>query len=220
MSVLDALLRRTPRADAPVWAVAGHMRSGTTMMMRALEAGGMRVDRAPVGEDAAPNGDTPRDDYELSRAQLRQGWDEWGAGELHLGDTLPAGRFPNAHRGRLIKIPCGAARYCDPVPGGYRVVFIHRNPVDILRSEYDRWGYSTHSVELIEQAVARELAVWRNRDDCEVQLVEVRYEEVLRSPFAAFVQLRTNGWPIDPRKAARIVDPQRPLRRMEAARAG
>lgn len=198
-------LRRRWNRNRPVYVVGGFMRSGTTMLMQALEAGGLTVDRAPDGD--------LHDDYELSADQRRQGWEpEHYSGEIRVGDALPSGRFPTLHRGHLIKCLAGMARYCDPQPGGYVVVYIHREPKAINASMLARWGQS-YAESAITKSVEADVNMWRNRDDCPVRLLEVWYDDVLADPKAVMLQLRALGFPIrHVNRAARVIDPQRGTR--------
>lgn len=193
--MIDRLRARWNR-NRPVYAVGGFMRSGTTMMMQALEAGGLVVDRAPVG-------DASRDDYELSAAQMRAGW-ELQLGSIEVGDALPSGRFPSAHRGHLIKLPAGAGRYCDPQPGGYVVVYMRRSAEAIIASQMARWGRA-NSAEDIERITERDLAMWLDRGDCPVRVIEVEYDDVVADPMGSMQRIAAFGLPINPKRAAKIV---------------
>jgi len=196
--LLGRFFRRT---EQPVYVVAGFKRSGTTMLMQALEAGGVPVDRAPQGDENRPY-------YELSRVQRKAGWADLEV----VGDTeLPIGqRFPFAHRGRLIKTLTGMARYLDPMPKGYVVVFIHRDADAINASAQREFGY-TYSADNIDRQVTADLLVWRTRNDCDVRLIEVAYDDVLADPLGTIRALKRHGFPIrHVNRAARVIDTNRP----------
>ena len=187
--------------ERPVYVVAGFRRSGTTMLMQALEAGGVRVDIAPAG---APD----REYYELSHDQRAHGWPDYEHPER---TELPyTERFPVAHKGRAIKCLSGMAQYLAPIPAGYVVVFIHRSPDAISRSAAVKWGYGFRADD-IARSVAADLLVWRDRTDCPVTLVELDYDDVLRDPIAAMQQLQAAGFPIrHVNRAAKVIDGNRP----------
>lgn len=189
--------RRKPQ---PVYVVAGFRRSGTTMLMQALEAGGMKVDRAPEGHEE-------RDDYELSHAQRAQGW---YSERDEIYEESPIGeRFPSRHRGRLIKCLVPMARYCDPIPEGYVVAFVTRSTVDVNRSATKRYGLPFRP-EDIERQVELDQRIWTTRDDCPVAFTTVDYDSVVRDPLWNMQRLKESGFPINPKRAARIVrQPQR-----------
>lgn len=195
---------RVDTTRTPVYVAAGHMRAGTTMLMQMLEAGGLTVDRAPAGDPA-------RQDYELSKAQLRGGWADY---DLAGSFDLPVGqRFPATHAGHAIKMPCGSARYADTLPGGYVVAFMHRGAAAIIASQIARWGTGSRP-EDVEAAVAAECKVWGSRTDSPIRIVHLQYDEVLASPSLAVELLIRSGFPLrHPKRAAAVVDPLRATRR-------
>lgn len=181
----------------PVYVTAGFQRSGTTAMMEALEAGGMIADRAPEG-------DPSRQYYELSHAQKNHGWySEIGPGteELPIGE-----RFPINHRGHVIKCLTGSAKYLDKQPNGIKVVFMRRAYEEISESS-NRFRGMPFNATNVEKSVAKELIQWQQRPD--VELIEVWYDRLVREPRWVFEMLKEHGWPINPKKAARIIDPEK-----------
>lgn len=182
------------RSPQPVYVVGGFYRSGTTMMMQALEAGGLKADRAPKG-------DPLRDLYELDMRQKSYGW----YSETDETDDLPIGeRFPAQHRGHVIKALIGSAKYMDIQPAGTKVVFMLRDPREIRESSGKFFGHP-YRIADIERAIRDELNRWRMRSDTE--LIEMNYTDVLANPELAFSILKQCGWPINVKKAARVVDP-------------
>src|SRR5438034_10843117 len=108
--------RRPPNPPDPTsgpvtYVVSGHPRTGTSMMMHALTAGGLVPSFSPeVDRGAKVVGDyvqNPNGFFELSAAEQRDPW------------------FPRRHAGRLIK-----SQYRQLVglaPGQYKVVFMMRH---------------------------------------------------------------------------------------------
>lgn len=174
--------------------VAGHPRSGTSMMMHALAQGGLEPAYSPEWDARAsnPNGYTqnPNGFYELDIKEQRHPW------------------FPMPHWGKLIKV-----QYLQLVglaPGRYRVVFMIRHPREI-RMSYLALG----------QASARQGLDWVTEEDyyplmkrfmaaaamrADMQVLEVRYSDVLADPLAAFERIRDFGFPIDPVQSAGTID--------------
>jgi sulfotransferase family protein len=177
------------------YVVAGHPRSGTSMMMRALAEGGLSADYSAALDGLAANENgyiqNPNGFYELSLEDQMHPW------------------FPMRHWGRLIKV-----QYIQLVglaPGRYRVVFMMRHPREI-RLSYQAQGEATARQRLgwvreedYEPLMRRFMAAAALRAD--MQVLEVRYADVLADPRSAFERIRDFGFPIDPVRSARTIDP-------------
>lgn len=99
-----------------VTVVSGLPRSGTSMMMKMLEAGGLEVLSDGIRK---PDHDNPRGYYEYERVKkLRNGDDAW------LVDA----------RGKVVKVISELLRYLAP-EHAYRVVFMRRNMDEVLASQ-------------------------------------------------------------------------------------
>lgn len=178
----------------PVYIVGGFMRSGTSMMMRAMEAGGM---------DAC---------YRLSRDEMKNRFADvhydpnvGGLYELERADYLKPD-FPRGYEGKLIKaLRMGPARM-SVMPGGLRVLFMRRDAEEIRQSCMAFFGSADWAVESIESQVRQSLEAIRNRRDTE--LMEVPYRAVVESPVEWFTRIREFGFPIDVEKAAAVVSDQ------------
>ena len=107
-----------------IYIVSGFMRSGTSMMMRVLEAGGLEVAKEDQrtremnerwGDVAGPNAYVPNDDYY----------------EMVVEPYLnPA--FPQDFKYKLVKVIYGGLVKLPVYAGGYRVIFMRR-PLKIFR---------------------------------------------------------------------------------------
>jgi 16S rRNA G1207 methylase RsmC len=115
-SFLHKLYRRL-RYGQPLIVVSGLPRSGTSMVMQMLEAGGVEI-VADFARAADP--DNPEGYYELERVKdLDRGRETaWLAGI----------------RGKAVKIVSHYLRYL-PHTNNYRVIFVHRNLDEILASQ-------------------------------------------------------------------------------------
>jgi len=101
----------------PVIVVSGLPRSGTSMMMKMLEAGGV-----PVWMDGirTPDDQNPKGYYELERVkQLDKGMDR---------------SWVRAGRGRVVKVISSLLEHL-PAENNYQVVFMNRDIQEVLKSQ-------------------------------------------------------------------------------------
>lgn len=177
---------------AVIYLVSGFMRSGTSMMMRALEAGGLTVAKdtkrteamnARWGEVDKPNAYLPNDDYYEMLT------------EPHLNP-----RFPAAYDGKLVKVMYGGV---IKLPlWEYRAVFMRRPANDIKLSMLAAFD-DTSAIcwrENFDSQMQRIVSILRDRRSF-LSVDEVWYDDVLADPRKVLASL---DWPIDAEKAARI----------------
>ena len=114
--ILRKLLGKSTPSNTPVVIVSGLPRSGTSMMMKMLEAGGL-----PVLSDfeRTADVDNPEGYYEFERVKA-----------LDKGDTA---WVSHAH-GKVVKV---ISALLEHLPPGhiYRVVFMHRRIEEVLASQ-------------------------------------------------------------------------------------
>lgn len=186
-----------------IYIVSGFMRSGTSMMMRAMEAGGMQAvySKARDTEMNARWGEAdgsyvPNDSYyELAAEDYR------------------GPEFPGQYEGKLIKCLIGGALRL-PV-GECRVVVMRRPAREIALSLRAFFGSVPAQVERegFDEQMARSIEILRDRRSF-LTVDEVWYGDVIANPAAVLGKL---NWPIDIDKAARI--PSRKQARFSDARA-
>jgi hypothetical protein len=103
--------------DQTNYIASGIERSGTSLLMQILEAGGV-----PMAYDTAsrpPDDNNPRGYFELEGGKIIS--------------RLMNGTFPLAdHRGRFIKITAFGLKYLPP--GKYRIIYTERNIDEVLDS--------------------------------------------------------------------------------------
>jgi len=189
-------LYRRIRYGQPIVVVSGLPRSGTSMAMKMLEAGGLGV--VTDGLRAADE-DNPKGYYEDERVKdlYREGDKTW------LRDS----------RGKVIKIISFLLKSL-PADNNYKVLFMHRNLKEIVASQNKmlaRRGEKNdtpdeRAVALLDEQV-RDARFFLRRPQFDV--MEMNYREILDAPgpvavkMAAFV-----GGPLDVQKMTQVVDVQ------------
>ena len=189
-------LYRRIRYGKPIVVVSGLPRSGTSMAMKMLEAGGLRV--VTDGRRSADE-DNPRGYYEDERVM-----------DLHRhGDKA----WVREARGKVIKIISFLLKSL-PADNNYKVLFMHRNLREIVASQnkmLDRRGERNDTsdekaVQLLDEQV-RDARFFLRRPQFDV--LELDYAETLRG--ARPQALRIAGFlggPLDLDKMAQVVDVQ------------
>jgi hypothetical protein len=157
-------------STAPVIIVSGLPRSGTSMMMKVLEAGGL-----PVLIDGlrAADPDNPEGYYEYERVK-----------ELDKGDTA----WVADAQGKVVKVISALLEYL-PADYQYRVIFMHRNIEEVLNSQrkmLERRGENTEAVNDAEMAdlFAKHLAKVKEwlRAQPNFSVLDVDYNAMMKNP--------------------------------------
>ncbi|MBD3167017.1 sulfotransferase family protein [bacterium] len=176
--------------------VSGLPRSGTSMMMKMLEAGGLEIITDHV---RAADEDNPKGYYEFETVKTIQDDTSW------LPDT----------RGKVFKMVSMLLPHL-PADESYKIVFMRRDIDEILRSErkmLERLGKPTDIVDdgqmkrLFEKHlkdIRRSLEEWDH-----VQWVEVWYNEILRGDVEPSLERvnRLFGGGLNVKHMADVVDP-------------
>lgn len=180
----------------PVYIVSSFHRSGSSMMMRCLEAGGIEAVYDPLldsewntvagltGYIPNPNGFYHQDDLQV----------DWPT--FHLD-----------HQGKVIKVSRASLSWLSA--GRYKLIFMTRNPQEILASmqrfsPFSSWGNMEVNVHLYDLVKKNTLDQIRTRADFEI--IEMDYLDVINDPLKRFVAIREFGFPINVEKAASMVD--------------
>ena len=178
-----------------VWLVTSLHRSGSSMMMRCLEAGGMH---AVYGHEQ---------DF-LNVLCGRDGYQPNPGGFYALDDAMEFSRpdFAAEYDGCLAKIPAWSA--LSLAPGDYRILFMRRDQGEILASMAEFTPFSVFALEgavwfydLVAPALVRALEAHGATVDV------VDYGAVVKDPATVLSELAKAGWPIEATKAAAVVDP-------------
>jgi hypothetical protein len=195
MGFLDKLLGRSASADAIV-IVSGLPRSGTSMMMKMLDAGGIPplTDHIRTADD-----DNPKGYYEFERAKkLKEGDDTW---------LLEA-------QGKAVKVISALLPHL-PDTYEYRVIFMRRAMPEILASQRkmlinrgeDPDKVSDEEIaELYEKHLANVFTFIERYDN--VQRLDVDYNGMLENPRPHVEEVvRFLGRNLDKEAMTAIVDP-------------
>ena len=176
--------------------VSGLPRSGTSMMMKMLEAGGL----PPLTDNLrTADEDNPKGYYEFERVkQLPKGGVAW---------------LPDA-QGKVVKV---IAALLPSLPGGYhyRVIFMQRAMPEVLASQRQmliRRGEDPNKIpdevmaKLFEKHL-RQVDDWM-KQQANVARLDVNYNEMLKSPQPFVVQINAFlDHQLDEAKMATVVDP-------------
>ena len=161
------------RYGTPIYVVSGLPRSGTSMMMRMLEAGGI----APFTDgQRSADVDNPEGYYELERVKNLE--------------TDPDKRWLREARGRALKVISFLLRHL-PGDNAYRVVYMRRHLDEVLRSQdkmLDRLGNPKPGgdLEAMKEAYRNDIVAARlyARKQPFVELIEVHYSDAVADPAA------------------------------------
>ena len=189
-------LYRRIRYGRPIVLVSGLPRSGTSMAMKMLEAGGLRV--VTDGLRSADE-DNPKGYYEDERVK-----------DLHQqGDKA----WLREARGKVVKIISFLLKSL-PADNNYKVLFMHRDLREIVASQNKmlvRRGESNdtpdeRAVQLLDEQV-RDARFFLRRPQFDV--LELKYGEMLQGARPQALRIAEFlGEPLDVEKMAQVVDVQ------------
>ncbi len=153
--------------------VSGLPRSGTSMMMKILEAGGQHI---LTDNLRAPDANNPNGYYEFERVK-----------KLKDGDTA---WLPEAI-GKTVKIVSGLITFLPPLYK-YKVIFMQRNLGEILASQkkmLDRLGKGNDGIpdekmEKIYREHLRQVEAWLAKQP-NMETLYVNYNAMIVNPFEA-----------------------------------
>src|SRR4029453_11684753 len=172
-SVIERIRRRLSRRryHEPVIVVSGLPRSGTSMMMRMLEAGGI----APFTDGGrAAAGDNPEGYY--------------GFGRVRDLENDPDKTWVAGARGRALKVISFLLRHL-PHDNAYRIVYMRRHLDEVLRSQdkmLDRLGNPAPGAdrEAMKEAYRNDIVAARlyARRQPFMEMIEIDYRETVDDP--------------------------------------
>ena len=174
--------------------VSGLPRSGTSMMMRMLEAGGLApfVDNIRTADE-----DNPRGYYEFEKVKQLERDTSW------LQDA----------RGKVVKVISKLLQNLPP-DYEYKIIFMHRKMEEILASQRQmliRRGKPTDAVsdekiaEIYEKHL-QDVRVWIDRQE-NMQVLHLQYNAILENPVAHAQQINAFlGGGLEEEQMVRAVD--------------
>lgn len=178
----------------PLYLVSNIHRSGSSMMMRCLEAGGLTP--AFDKESDSMNEGAPFDYIPNPNGFYQFNWDV-------------TENFYNFYKGRLVKCP---VRSLPSLPAGnYKLCFIKRNPVEIRKSmakwtPFNSWGSDETITYFYDLYVDSVIASLQLRTD--FNIVKLNYKNVVENPTLQFQKLVDAGWPVNITAMASMVQPE------------
>lgn len=188
---------RKLRYGEPIVAVSGLPRSGTSMTMKMLEAGGMNV---VTDEIRTADEDNPKGYFELERVKdLAKEQDK-----SYLKDA----------RGKVVKI---ISYLLKELPGdnNYKIIFMHRNLHEVLASQTKMLERRGETSETDDEKMLEiyENHLWKvkylRKHTPYLEWIDVHYREVLENPVKQAERLRDfTGLDLDVEKMAGMVDKQ------------
>ena len=188
-------LWRRLRYGQPIVVVSGLPRSGTSMAMKMLEAGGLKI--TTDGEREA-DADNPRGYYEDERVK-----------DLARNDDKS---WLRASRGRAVKVISFLLKDLPPNLN-YKVIFMRRDLSEVLASQrkmLDRRGETDDTpdermVDLWQDQLWR--ANYLLRHAPQFEWVEIGYRGALQEPAAAAARIAELVAGLDEQAMAEVVDP-------------
>ncbi len=170
MKLFHTSRRLFRKESQPVIVVSGLPRSGTSMMMKMLEAGGLEV---LTDHLRRPNEDNPQGYYEFERVK-----------KLPEGDTV---WLSNAE-GKVVKVISALLMHL-PSEHTYKILFMRRSMEEILASQKQmlvRRGEPTDKVDDAEMSRLfekhlQEVQTWLGRQPY-ITYLDVNYNVMLRDP--------------------------------------
>ena len=187
------MTKMPPLAPLPwLTVVSGLPRSGTSMMMKMLEAGGL-----PIHQDGRrlPDADNPKGYYEAERVK-----------DL----ATDASWLPEA-AGQAIKIISSLLPYLPPELD-YKVTFMRRRMVEILTSQRQMLARSGQLPGASDEVMAAKFSIHLRKigrflEQSGMELLNVDYAEVVADPAKACAQVNAFlGGGLDEEKMRQVVD--------------
>lgn len=190
------LFKRSANAPEFVTVVSGLPRSGTSMMMRMLETGGIPV---MIDHIRVPDESNPKGYYEFERVkQMKEGNTGW----------------VSESKGKVIKIISALLEHLPP-DHQYRIVFMQRNMDEILASQREmllRRGEPTDRIDdraladLYQNHLGRVRQWLAGQPNMEV--IYLHYNQILEAPDAPIVQLCQflRPFPLDKNRMLSVVE--------------
>lgn len=170
--------------------VSGLERSGTSLMMQVLKAGGIPI---AYDEERKPDKNNPEGYYELFGGKIISKLEK---GEVDL----------NQYKGKFIKVTAYGLLILPP--GEYKVIYMVRNYSEVVKSSYAmRSKIKDEELRVLESAVRAEFL------SGEFDVLEVGFKEMIEKPKASMNRIGEEllkwGFPtFDWARAKKVINPK------------
>jgi LPS sulfotransferase NodH len=210
MKLFSSLFGKKDAGDSgkkrkPVVIVSGLPRSGTSMMMKMLEAGGMAliIDGIRTADE-----DNPKGYYEFERVK-----------QLDKGDTAWLADAP----GKAVKVISALLEYLPP-EYEYKVLFMNRKMAEVLASQRKMLVRRDEKSEISDEKLAellrkhvQQTKAWLARQP-NFEMLDLDYNAMLADPEPWVVRINAFlGGELDARAMVTVVDPNLYRNRAEEA---
>ena len=181
-------IRKTSMGNT-IHIVSGYMRTGTSMMMKALEEGGFEtlkdLERDRMNQK---HGDKY---YQPNPGGFYENVKEWQRLD-----------FPLGHEGKLVKVMYN--RVLGIPVADYKIIFMMRDPEEIRQSYEAAFNQRAPNIQNYQFMMERIISLLNNRKD--TTLTVISYRNVIESPHKVFNRLLRDGWQFDINKAVQAID--------------
>ena len=186
----------TPTRSEPIVIVSGLPRSGTSMMMKMLEAGGIPplTDKLRTADN-----DNPKGYYEFERVK-----------QMDKGDTA----WMAQAQGKVVKVISALLKHL-PAGYNYQVIFLRRHMSEILASQRkmlinrgeDPDKMDDAQMTMLFENHVRQVESWLAQQP-NIEVLYVHYSDVMADPLTAINSMgRFLGRDLYVRAMAEVVDP-------------
>ncbi len=213
-----------------IYIVTGHPRSGTSMMMEALHAGGIPAVSSKKRDELERN--LSDEFYTMNQTGL------WEA----LPEEMADKDFPTTHDGHIVKLVFGCLHFMRPkwyevsngseplYRPGYRAIVMVRHPEEVRQSmrssvlsKRENFPLPVDNCrewwKLYGSMIRTSLGFLSRRKDV-LSVSVVNYRRLVQEPRRAFEQIKVDGWPINVADATSVVKPELVRFRHEALTVG
>jgi thioredoxin len=192
-SIIRPLTRTESTSSSYITIVSGLPRSGTALMMRMLNVGGIA---ALCDEHRTPDADNPNGYYEFESVKSIQDYGDW------IDRAV----------GHSVKIVYNLLEHL-PKDREYRVIFMRRQIDEIIQSQRAmllRNGIKTEipdeEIKELFERVLRQFYSWLP-SQTHLKLINVSYNELLSRPASTIAQINRHlGYNLDTEAMAQVID--------------
>lgn len=188
--------QRQSKPTPPIVIVSGLPRSGTSMMMKMLEAGGI----PPLTDEIREaDGDNPKGYYEFERVK-----------QMDKGDTA----WMADAQGKAVKVISALLQHL-PAGHEYQIIFMHRNLNEVLASQKrmlhnrdeDADAVSDEEMARLFEMHLQQVDAWLNEQP-NIRTLHVDYNAMLADPAPFVAQIdQFLQRPLDTAAMLAVVDP-------------